>query len=745
MAVSENQTAQFRDLSRPAALALLFLLIVLFHWKLVLTGQYTWLGSDDIARQVLPWFQFQASEWHAGRVPLWDPNHWAGQPVFGQAITGAASPLNWVLFALPLKHGWIKAIHLHWYFVVIHLLAAWFAYALCRDLRCSRWASVFGGFAYSVAGWMGQTDWPVMLQGAMWAPLVFLYQFRALRGAGLWRPAFFSGFFLGMGWLSGHHQIPIFVSLTCGFLWLWGARQRPALLGAGLLNYCAALCTGALQILPALEYGKLAVRWVGTPEPLTWQERVPYSIHELYSLRPSSLTSILVPGSGQSPEPFLGVALFAAAVAGAVACWRRRSEARLLVFVSLFGLILALGSHTPIHGILYSVLPLVEKARTPLMAHVLFSLGAAILGAMGVDALLSKDAGRLRRWSAVAAAAFGLVLGAGQFWTLAARGKPLDPLSADPRIVYAAFCSLLLAAALAGLRHGRPWALAGAWIGIMGMQIANDSELFVFHLSLKERMSQITIYRENDDIAAFLEDSLRGGRFEADDEAISGNFGDMFDLHQSDGYLASVTVNWRALESHHPHVKRLLGVSHFISRKPSEFHSRLVFKGKSGLNVYEGAAVLPRVFAVHEAGSIPHPNQAAFRNHEIRDRIGERTVVPGDAPSLEKCTESDGVALGHYDPARVRITASMACRGMVVLTDTWFPGWVATVDGREARIYEAYGALRGVVVDKGSHMIEYRYRPRSVFAGAALSGVAAAAAAALAFAGRKRRLAHALV
>jgi uncharacterized membrane protein YfhO len=54
---------------------------------------------------------------------------------------------------------------------------------------------------------------------------------------------------------------------------------------------------------------------------------------------------------------------------------------------------------------------------------------------------------------------------------------------------------------------------------------------------------------------------------------------------------------------------------------------------------------------------------------------------------------------------------------MVILTDTWFPGWHATVDGKPAQIHEAYGGVRGVIADGGEHMVEMRYRPMSVIAG----------------------------
>src|SRR5438105_2057673 len=63
----------------------------------------------------------------------------------------------------------------------------------------------------------------------------------------------------------------------------------------------------------------------------------------------------------------------------------------------------------------------------------------------------------------------------------------------------------------------------------------------------------------------------------------------------------------------------------------------------------------------------------------------------------------------------------MGWGGMVVLSDTFYPGWRARVDHKPAPIYEVNGAMRGVVVPAGSHTVTMRYRPVSVYLGAALT------------------------
>ena len=86
-------------------------------------------------------------------------------------------------------------------------------------------------------------------------------------------------------------------------------------------------------------------------------------------------------------------------------------------------------------------------------------------------------------------------------------------------------------------------------------------------------------------------------------------------------------------------------------------------------------------------------------------------------------SEPETVSLLERQSGLVSLKADLRRRGMVIDADTYFPGWVATVDGQPAALYEAYGFLRGVVVEAGGHRIEMRYRPKSVYWGAALTAL----------------------
>jgi len=74
----------------------------------------------------------------------------------------------------------------------------------------------------------------------------------------------------------------------------------------------------------------------------------------------------------------------------------------------------------------------------------------------------------------------------------------------------------------------------------------------------------------------------------------------------------------------------------------------------------------------------------------------------------------------------------------LVLADTWYAGWSATVDGRPATVLRANLAFRAVPVPAGRHRVEMRYRPASALAGLAISAVTAVVLALAALRGMRR-------
>jgi hypothetical protein len=612
-------------LAQLAALLALLLLTAGFYWKLTISRDWTYLEGSDLANEVRPWLDFEAREFHAGRFPLWDPYEWAGHTLIGQVQPGITNPLNWILFAMPLRDGHIPLTTLHWYWVMIHWLGAVFCYALCRDSGAGYTASLLGGCIFALAGFLGHTDWPQKLMSSVWVPLVLLFFARAARGHTPASSAALCGAALGMSFLSGHHVVPTFTMVLLGAMWLMYIAlewRRPARWGHAAIFATVWLLVCAVQVLPAIEYARQSLRWVGAPEPVRWGQPIPYGVHAQYSLGWPSVGGIVLPGISLHANPHVG---FVAVALGLAALWYRRRDARVrwFGFVAIGGLLLALGKDFPPYWLIYRFVPMVEKAREPAMAIVLCQVGIAVLAALGVD-VCQRACRRAWRRGWIAVLALGLFLG--------------EAVYDAPRLA----------------RFDRPG-------------------------------SYTALIRGQADIAEYLKAQPGWFRVDFDANDVPYQAGDLYGIEQFGGGGSSLplrTHRWLG----NAEAPRLFGIRYWVGRRPSDPAQQEVFRSRSGIAVY--------------------------RDPRIAEPLWTWRGLPCPAP--------DRLRVVSRQPERFVVEADLACPGLVVAGDSYYPGWRAWVDG-ERRPVQELDAVRAVRSGAGRHVIEFRYRPASVYWGFGLT------------------------
>src|SRR5450631_1401804 len=161
------------------SLALLLLALVAFYWKIILSGQFSLLTNFETVTQADSWFHFWVESVRQGTLPLWDPYAFAGRSYPGEMQTAAFYPLHLVLALFPFNRNGLLAPQLyHLYFVSVHVMAAWFMFALIRELGLSRFSAVIAGLCFSIGGFVGRVLWPHMLESSIWLPLQFLFLLR---------------------------------------------------------------------------------------------------------------------------------------------------------------------------------------------------------------------------------------------------------------------------------------------------------------------------------------------------------------------------------------------------------------------------------------------------------------------------------------------------------------------------------------------------------------------------------------
>jgi hypothetical protein len=140
--------------------------------------------------------------------------------------------------------------------------------------------------------------------------------------------------------------------------------------------------------------------------------------------------------------------------------------------------------------------------------------------------------------------------------------------------------------------------------------------------------------------------------------------------------------------------------------------------------IYENTAALPHAWLVHDVRQADGMNGAqAFAAGTLDPRV--TATVDGAPPAVAAAprTTPDQAAVTEYQPDYLAVTVKASANGFLVLSDVYADGWKATVDGKEARIYRANGALRGVAVPAGEHTVQFTYAPAALKLGLAITGV----------------------
>jgi len=177
----------------------------------------------------------------------------------------------------------------------------------------------------------------------------------------------------------------------------------------------------------------------------------------------------------------------------------------------------------------------------------------------------------------------------------------------------------------------------------------------------------------------------------------------------------------------------VLGVKYFIM--PSSSHLQIKEGGASNfrlvydqeVKIYENIKVLPRTFVVHEierandyeeAQTLAGCQQFNFRRQAVvEERIPNAANMAHQGPSY---SHSEIV---HYGARKVELKVQTSRPGLAILTDVYYPGWQAKVNGQLAKIYRVNGLLRGVWLPEGEHQVVFSYWPPSFQIGFVLAGI----------------------
>jgi hypothetical protein len=773
--------------------AVLTALVVAQYAGAVLTSRV--YHFEDAADGYYPGHEATRRALKEGTLPLWEPGAWSGWPAVVDPYNGVYYPPNVLYYVLGGARGLGYSVALH------ALCAALGLYAFLRQRRLGVLAALVGALAYALSSFMVvRVRHVIFVQMAAWIPWI-LWAFdrwlEARRPRALLWLALFGALSLLAGGLSLEvlAGLPVLGYAAARLAGAWreapaGARARRA--GADLVWLGAASALGlalaAAQVVPSLAHLPESPRSLGTSYEFASSYAWPNLRYALTLLVPDLFGNNMrgryagVFNYWEMAGWYVGVGTWLCALL-AVA-WRpaggpaRRLELGVLAALALVAVGAALGDAGPVHKALYYGLPLYQTLRCPTRALYIVVLVVPILAAHGVDALGSAAGRRFGTRFGLALAGALLVVGAGVALAVTLPRADATPHAAALRLVlFAALGGAALVLAAARLLPAR---VAGVALAAL---VAADL-LWQSAGYLKPEPPTFAAGTERFQAIEWVRAHSGGWRFVNDGSGPFRlhNVGMTYGLENASGY-DSVPI-WRyvnylqVLNTGRPYpyprlrhdlaagnvtnfssrLLDLLSVRYVVTYRPlpGPRFTRVFAPGTTTLAwaeavwdrrlaVYENRDALPRAFVVYDARVVGGAAAAAAAI-AARDFDPGATVVLEQAPAPAPVAPPAGAparraaTVRAHERERVVLEAETDRPGVLVISEVYYPGWRALVDGRPAPLLRADYALRAVALGPGRHTVELRYESRPAIAGIFTSLAALALlGAATGFTARRRR------
>lgn len=680
----------------------------------------TFFEGMDWQQLHLPAHHFAAAALREGRLPLWNPHVALGRPFLADMETGVFYPPNLLYLALAptLAYALLSALH--------YALAAWGTRRLCLHLGAADGPSWLCAVLFPASQALlsrlqsGQSHYVAALA---YLPILALLAARMVEKTSAARVGALAAA-LALQFLCGHPQVPWLTWLglaafVLGTTGLGPARWKPATVAlAGLtVAVVAALALAGPTFLPFLELVGQGNRGARSLEA---SGRAPMGLFYW--------SSLVVPNGDRRAfywehDLYTGVCVLVGGVAGLVGSWRH-PRVRGLVAMAATGALLASGAATPAFAFFYHLVPGTSAFRSHSRAAVLVVLALVC----GLGLLLSRTTSTRRALSALA-------LGLGLGLVLLALHQALLPAGVPPtatlwRLAWLGGAALALgASALASSdRVSRAALLAVAALCVVDVALNVPPAKAAWLLPVRthaERPLREMLARHGQ-----LTPHAAPPRIAVPPTGVRENSGVFYGWSNFAGYqavsLARVWEYTHAVLGLEPGPETTFVNEEIYDRGPFPYASMNLVAGvdPGSQRIAGRVDADPRVYVVNAARALPSWRDAIAAMRGGHDFHASALVEPGFAAGLPEEPPAGAEAaatLLAFEPERVVVESRSTAPGLLVLAEPWYPGWEASVDGRDTPCVPVNAWMRAVPVPPGRHRVTLRFRSRLLGWGAALS------------------------
>ena len=768
-------------------LTIIFLILLppAFFWRETL-GRIT-LGDQDAVFFFFPAYRFVADQIRSGELPFWTNFLYSGSPFYGAWHAGVFNPINLIyLFGttsrtltLSLEISFVISLLATFAYcriigfqrrssIIAAIIYALSGFAVGRTL----YPGLLHGYAiaplvlYFVEKLSRSGRWRDMAAGSF----IFAWQIFASHP----QPLVYS---------------TLLVCFYALFKLRFEIRNRWRFLRQFILMLLAGAGLAAVQLIPFWEFARQSIRREWPFESFTAHSIHPVSLlTTLFPFfHGSGKTIYQLPFWGvywhhNEAQIYLGAIAIGLAIAGALAAARARYRTGLFwSLAGTAGLILALGKYSGLVAEVIYRLPLISQFRSPNRHWMEVALAAAVLAGYAIDRLLKDEERMIVRDSRVTTAILtllccligGLVLWRRTFAENVIRSLPdlnslpvgfLQSAGAEFYLpVVTAICSLIVIFIFTRSTH------RDRWFGLLLAMLLIDYNFYAafapinnpkklereigramppslaarqserepirYHLMLDPttgEFSPLTFYGQE---MATGYDPLLNGRyktFSGIDEAGRSYLTTM--LEPQDRTLDILNVRYIL-------IPRSL-IKSIDTGRWREVPEGTEAAADHDYRIFENLRYEPRVWLVNRVEEAYEGDQLKLIRGEKRDLNG-RPFDPRRAALVEPIKEPNlpwyeqyklvGEGMSPDGTAKIlerrhnhmQIETDAPKPTILVLSETFYPGWKVRVDGNTGATYQVNYMMRAVPLPEGKHKVEFFYRPDSLLIGSIISIITA--------------------
>jgi hypothetical protein len=716
------------------------------------TRPSNYLLSDQYCT-FIPQHEFVHQQLLRGHFPLWNPYLDCGVPNLGSIQGALLFPIHLLLTPLNPFYASGPAAFLKLF------LAGVFTMLYLRLLGASHTAALLSGLVFSLCGfmivWLGHPH----VNCAMWLPLLLYFVEKSFQLTSGQAANLFSGpnlrVWIGFAMtyalmlLGGHPPTAIHITIGIVIYFMFrlmehrraqSFRRIELLAGSLAVGFFLA----APQMLPYLEYYSQSSTGAASTAVQRWST----------SLTPNTSIFFLLPHLAGSPaEGFedmakhlgLGVlsnfnertgyvGILPLVFAVYAVAFRRCKFTLFYLFLTLVSLLVIYGV-PPLPTIVRMLPVLCDINQTRLLLLVGFSM--AVLAGLGWDTFSRMK----ERWKMLlVTAGFWVAVGVVMVWFWGAVGSGFRELD-QPHRTFLTRQFFMLAGGLAATGVMVLWPLRGGrWVPTVVCLGWTAIDLLWFGMGYNPSISRDRYYPGTPALEWLEKDHsvfriLGGGTTLVPNTAVVFGLSDArgFDFMSVRRYEELITGqsgDFFFYSSAHylPSTFPLLNVKYLLLPNPAALNPKLFeLVYSNGLAIYRYNACEDRALAVFDyqvrepASILAEVRSGKFDPQRVLLLEKEPVIAVDKAASVMSLESNVSVRITSYEPDKVGIEASLPRPGFLLLLDTYFPGWTASVNGQPTRIYQADYNFRAVSLPAGKSTICFSYQPISLRTGVALS------------------------